>query len=269
VTAHTVLRIAASTVVATVTGIATNLATADHASPWMWLAVGAVTVVSIGVAIWTAPDRGRPPVTRDRVHAAGRTSGGPTVTVVGSTVRGNVVGGDLHNGRSSGVALAVVGLVAGLGVGLAYPNDRHSDPPVVGTPGPTAPPTGAVPTGETETVAPAPNSRTPVTPGPAPHRTPVDPPPVVTPQVDPPPESPVGNWVGVDESWETLVLSSGGTYRWEHPTGTLETGRYAVHGSTLTLTPDAGASRTFGWSVNNALLTLTNSTGIQRQYGLV
>jgi hypothetical protein len=261
VTTRTALQIAAGVVTATLTGITVNLATAEGASPWTWLAVIATTGAGIAVAIWAA----RPPADPGgRPTANGAGSPHTTFNVYGDnlgTVGTHVQHTEAARLRSPAPWLVLAGLGTGLAIGLgALPIGRvdpnPAPPTVTVTPSPVAPTTtvGVDPTTE---IAPVPHPHTSERPAPAPRQEPVDPP--VT-------ESPVGDWLSLDRTFETLHLYSDGTYRRENPPGDDETGPYRVDGSRLTFAGGGAGSGTFTWSIHDALLTLTDGGGSSRQY---
>jgi hypothetical protein len=260
VTASTAFQLAAGVVISTATGIAVNLATADHASAWMWFAVVAVTLAGIALAIWSARGDGRPPGTADTRSAPGAPPGsGPTVNVFAGSIRDSTIGGTIRHGSPGGgptavTALVLVALVTGLAFGLAYRADRDQ-----------ARPAGVLPssTVAAPTVEPMPGVVT--TPAREP-QTPEAPRPTSVPIVPSHEESPSGTWLSLDNTFETLHLDPDGTYRRENPPGDDETGRYRVQASRLTFTPAGAASQTFTWSLRDELLTLTDGSGSRRVY---
>ncbi len=197
-TARSATQIALGVVIATMTGITSNLATADGASPWMWLAVVAVTCAGVAVAIWAA----QPPT--DSVQAP--------------------------RPRFLTTWLVLAALATGLVVGLvARPGGQAVLDPVP----PTVIPSPVVPT----TVEATPTTETPTTETPADPPLPTSRRRAPTPTADvEPPEPLAGNWLSLDRTFETLHLYSDGTYRWEDPPTADKTGRYQVDGSQLTFT---------------------------------
>jgi len=260
VTARSATQIALGVVIATMTGITSNLATADGASPWMWLAVVAITCAGVAVAIWAA----QPPTDPGGPSTANGASGPHTnITMYGGNVVGTVGTHVQHaqapRPRFLTTWLVLTALATGLVVGLvARPGGQAVLDPVP----PTVIPSPVVPT----TVEATPTTETPTT------ETPADPPlptsrrraPTPTADVEPP-EPLAGSWLSLDRTFETLHLYSDGTYRWEDPPTADKTGRYQVDGSQITFTGGA-ADQAFTWSVRDALLTLTDDTGARRLY---
>jgi len=75
-----------------------------------------------------------------------------------------------------------------------------------------------------------------------------------------------GEWMGMDDIYETLVFGSDGTFERRHDAEGVTKGTFDVQGNSVTLRLENGTTTTLGWSVSNAILTLEDSAGNRSQY---
>jgi hypothetical protein len=75
-----------------------------------------------------------------------------------------------------------------------------------------------------------------------------------------------GEWIGMDDIYETLAFGSDGTFERRHEAEGVTRGTFDVQGKSVTLSLENGTSITLGWSVNDAILTFEDSAGKRSQY---
>jgi hypothetical protein len=75
-----------------------------------------------------------------------------------------------------------------------------------------------------------------------------------------------GEWMGMDDIFETLVFRSDGKYERRHEAEGVTRGIFEVQGNSVTLNLENGTTSTLKWSISNAILTLEDSAGNRSQY---
>ena len=213
-------------VVATLVGIAINIATSMPTDPVLWIAVALLTACSVAASLWLhargqeadpPPGDGSPPGPpgqQNSIHIEGSNNGAISIMNV------NRVPSGLLFGVAALAAAAISVLVVSLDV-------RHSPGPDPLPPGPTLSLTPGPTSVPTELPRPSPTRHPPprsVVPGPSDGPAPST--------VSEGPASPVGRWLSAEETWVTLWLNADGTFRREDPLSGDTLGRYTVEGAT-------------------------------------
>lgn len=75
-----------------------------------------------------------------------------------------------------------------------------------------------------------------------------------------------GEWIGIDDVFETLVFDANGGFARKHELTGVESGTFHVQGNKLTMSLQNGPSSTVTWSIDDAKLTLVDAAGTARQY---
>jgi hypothetical protein len=75
-----------------------------------------------------------------------------------------------------------------------------------------------------------------------------------------------GEWMGMDDIFETLAFGSDGAYERRHDAEDVTRGTFDVQGNIVTLKLENGTTIKLNWSISDAILTLTDSAGKRAQY---
>jgi Family of unknown function (DUF5640) len=75
-----------------------------------------------------------------------------------------------------------------------------------------------------------------------------------------------GEWMGMDDLFETLAFSGDGTFERRHDAEGVTRGTFDVQGDSVTLRLENGTTMELNWSISDAILTLTDSAGNRAQY---
>lgn len=75
-----------------------------------------------------------------------------------------------------------------------------------------------------------------------------------------------GEWMGMDDIFETLAFAEDGAFERRHDAEGVTRGTFDVQGNSVTLKLENGTTVTFDWSISDAILTLADNAGNRKQY---